>query len=185
VRGVIYLNIKITKNGKFVNCAVFNNLATAKAMYPDCEFEIIETQEEKDRKLELAKKNKITELAQKCEEVITNGFYSDITGEKILYSYALTDQENYNSLYEMVKMAKEDNESILNYFKELKYPKNQVGIKGKAANDVFKFISYDAFEEFWLIGKKHVNTIRYTKYYPLKEKVLKANTIEEVNKITW
>lgn len=36
------MNIKVTKNNEFVNIAVFENLEIAQEMFPDCEFEIIE-----------------------------------------------------------------------------------------------------------------------------------------------
>ena len=135
--------------------------------------------------IESLKQQKKDELSKACEEAIVTGFYSDITGENILYGFDITDQQNWTTQYETVKLAEEGNPDVIAYFTAMGYPEGMVGIKGKGESATYKFITYEQYKAFWLQGQKHITENRVIKYYPLLMQLNSATTKEEIENIQW
>ena len=133
----------------------------------------------------LLKQQKKEELSKACEEAIVTGFYSDITGENILYGFDITDQQNWTTQYETVKLAEEGNPDVIAYFTAMGYPEGMVAIKGKGDNSAYRFITYEQYKAFWLQGQRHITENRILKYYPLLTKLNLATTKDEIENIRW
>lgn len=176
------MHVDVYKNGILEGTYVFGDIETAKGMFPSPTY-TLSYKEEID--LEKLKQQKKDELSKACEESIVTGFYSDITGESILYGFDLVDQQNWTTQYETVKLAEEGNPQVLGYFKAMGYPDGMVGIKGKGEKAEYKFITYERYKYFWLQGQRHITENRILKYYPLLTLLNSATTKEEIENIQW
>lgn len=176
------MNVKVYKNDILLGSYVFKDKATAYRMFPSPTYSI-EIEEYID--LDVLKQQKKDELSKACEESIITGFYSDITGEKILYGFDLVDQQNWTTQYETVKLAEEGNSDVIAYFTSIGYPEGMVGIKGKGESAEYKFVTYADYKLFWLEGQRHITENRVLKYYPLLMHLNSAQTKEEIENIQW
>ena len=176
------MNIIVYKNDILLGSYVFKDEATAHRMFPSPTYSIV-IDEHID--LEALKQQKKDELSKACEESIITGFYSDITGEKVLYGFDLVDQQNWTTQYETVKLAEEGNTDVITYFTAMGYPEGMVAIKGKGESTEYKFVTYADYKLFWLEGQKHITENRVLKYYPLLTKLNSAQTKEEIENIQW
>lgn len=174
--------IDIYKSDILVGSYIFDDIDTASRMFPSPTYTLHCSD---NINIDELKKNKKEELSKACEDSIITGFYSDITGENILYGFDLVDQQNWTTQYETVKLAEDGNEYVLNYFNSMGYPDGMVAIKGKGESSKYKFISYEDYKTFWLQGQKHITENRVLKYYPLLMKLNSSTTKEDIDKIQW
>jgi hypothetical protein len=121
------------------------------------------TSEEKIN-LDEVKQNKINELNQKCNEIITNGFYSNADGTNKLYDFELENQINLLSLKQQAV-----NGNVISYYAKCESCHSYT-------SEQFLQLAMDA-ENF------KFNTIE--KYKLLKTYVESLNSINEINSITW
>ena len=120
------------------------------------------------RTLEQLKSAKTAEINSKCEKEITSGFKSDALGTEHIYQSTETDQTNLMAMI----IANEDD-----YFK-----------CGTEQNDIITW-TYELHTvlQFKTVHKEGKDIIRtlLQKCNTLKQQVIDATTVEEVNEIQW
>ena len=134
--------------------------------------------------IEVVRAAKLSELSMACENAIVNEFYSEVTGERVHYGYDVVDQQNWNSLYEAVKLAMSGVQAVVDQLGAMGFPPGYVGIKGKG-DAPYAPVTYEQYMSFWLEGTAHVMGLRVLKYYPLRTAVEEAESVGEVQAVRW
>ncbi|NRT33263.1 hypothetical protein OD350_00065 [Clostridium beijerinckii] len=133
---------------------------------------VVERTENEKINLDLLKQIKINELSQRCNETITNGFYSDADGTKKLYDFELENQVNLSTKAYQIQIAKLAGQSIgnISYY-----------AKGETCHDYTaeQFLKLSQDGENW----KTANIVKYKD--DLKQKVMACTTKDDIDKIIW
>jgi hypothetical protein len=118
--------------------------------------------------LQVQKDNKLNELNKVCNQSISKGFYSSVLGEEHFYRFNLEeDQINFNQQATMLLL----NASVTSVY----WKTEDAGILLHSREQFLQLLD-DA-------SNHKQNNIDY--YWQLKNQVLNATTIEEVNSIVW
>ncbi|NRT90016.1 hypothetical protein [Clostridium beijerinckii] len=156
--------------GNYLDKSLLDN--KGKYNYKLVDGKVIERTESEKVNLDLLKQNKINELSQRCNETITNGFYSNADGTKKLYDFELENQVNLSTKAYQIQIAKLTGQTIgnISYY-----------AKGETCHDYTaeQFLKLAQDGENW----KTTNIVKYKDV--LKPKVLACVTKDDIDKITW